>query len=295
MPTLTIITPTYNRASCLKVCWESLQEQSCKDFQWLVVDDGSTDDTSAVMDAIKQQNPDCCIDYVRKKNGGKHTALNASHAYIKGKYVVVLDSDDRFVRNAVEQIITGWKDYAENAQVGQLIFLKGYSEENPICYVKNEKTIVDTLEEPRIGVTGRDCCDSFRTELFVKHPFPEFPGERFLGEGSSFFFIELESKGVYINRVIYLCDYREDGLTKAGRKMRLQNPRGGRFNSLTYMHKRLPLKTRVKKAILYVCYSWFADCSPIAAIRENPYKLLTLLAFIPGTILYIYWKKRYFS
>ena len=146
MPTLTIITPTYNRASCLKVCWESLQEQSCKDFQWLVVDDGSTDDTSAVMDAIKQQNPDCCIDYVRKKNGGKHTALNASHAYIKGKYGVVLDSDDRFVRNAVEQIITGWKDYAENAQVGQLIFLKGYSEEKPICYVKNEKTIVDTLE-----------------------------------------------------------------------------------------------------------------------------------------------------
>ena len=95
----------------------------------------------------------------------------------------------------------------------------------------------------------------------MKHPFPEFPGERFLGEGSSFFFIELESKGVYINRVIYLCDYREDGLTKAGRKMRLQNPRGGRFNSMTYMHKRLPLKTRVKKAILYVCYSWFADCS----------------------------------
>ena len=295
MPTLTIITPTYNRASCLETCWESLREQSCKDFQWLVVDDGSTDDTSAVMDAVRRQNPESCIDYIRKENGGKHTALNASHPWIKGKYVVVLDSDDRFVKTAVEQILEGWENYADNAQVGQLIFLKGYSEEKPICYVEHENTVVDTLTEPRIGITGRDCCDSFRTELFVKHPFPEFPGERFLGEGSSFFYIELESRGVYINRVIYLCDYREDGLTKAGRKMRLQNPLGGRFNSMTYMHPRLPMKTRIRKAVLYVCYSRFAGISLRQTVSENPYKLLTAAALIPGMGLYYYWKKRYFS
>ena len=292
---LTVITPTYNRAACLETCWESLRGQTCRDFQWLVVDDGSTDDTPAVMEAVRQQNPGYCIDYIRKENGGKHTALNAAHPHIKGEYVVVLDSDDRFVSSAVEQILAGWHDYGNNPEVGQLIFLKGYSEEKPICYVKNEKTVVDTLAEPRIGITGRDCCDSFRTELFIKHPFPEFPGERFLGEGSSLFFIELESKGVYINRVIYLCDYREDGLTKAGRKMRLQNPLGGRFNSMTYMHSRLPVKTRIKKAILYVCYSRFAGFSTGAMVRENPYKWLTVLALLPGTLLYIYWKKRYFS
>lgn len=295
MPTLTIITPTYNRESCLGACWESLRKQTCRDFQWLVVDDGSMDHTPAIIEAIKQENPQYCIDYIRKENGGKHTALNAAHPHIKGKYVVVLDSDDRLVPTAVEQILAGWRDFGNNPEVGQLIFLKGYSEEKPICYVKNERTVVDTLAEPRIGITGRDCCDSFRGELFIKHPFPEFPGERFLGEGSSFFFIELESKGVYINRVIYLCDYREDGLTKAGRKMRLQNPRGGKFNSMTYMHPRLPVKTRIKKAVLYVCYSRFAEDSPGAMIRENPYKLLTILALLPGTLLYAYWKKRYFS
>lgn len=295
MPTLTILTPTYNRAACLELCWESLHRQSCKDFQWLVVDDGSTDETAWVVAKIREQAPDACIDYVHKENGGKHTALNAAHPHIKGRYVVVLDSDDCFVPTAVEQILEGWKDHEHQPEVGQLIFLKGYSENEPICYVKRERTVVDTLAEPRIGVTGRDCCDTFRTELFVKHPFPEFPGERFLGEGSSFFFIELESKGVYINRVIYLCDYREDGLTKAGRKMRLQNPMGGRFNSMVYMHKRLPLKTRIKKAILYVCYSKFAQIGLLRAIKENPYKLLTVLAVIPGTALYFYWKKRYFS
>lgn len=295
MPTLTIITPTYNRASCLPECWESLKKQSCTDFQWLVIDDGSVDETPAVMEQILQDNPTYCIDYIRKENGGKHTALNASHPHIKGEYVVILDSDDRFVETAVERILTNWEHYADNSEVGQMIFLKGYTETEPICYVQNEGAVVDTLTEPRIGVTGRDCCDCFRTELFVKHPFPVFPGERFIGEGSAFFYIELESKGVYINRVIYLCDYREDGLTKAGRKMRLQNPLGGRYNSLVYMHKRLPLKTRIKKAVLYICYSKFARISLGHIMGENPYKLLTVFALLPGTALYFYWKKRYFT
>lgn len=295
MPTLTIITPTYNRAACLADCWASLRKQTCEDFQWLVVDDGSTDETPRLMGQLTESNPSCRISYIRKENGGKHTALNAAHPYIEGKYVVVLDSDDRFVETAVEEILAAWRRFEANAEVGQIIFLKGYSVSEPICYVKNEGTPVDTLSEPRIGVTGRDCCDTFRKELFVKHPFPEYPGERFLGEGASFFFIELESKGVYINRVIYLCDYREDGLTKAGRKMRLQNPLGGRYNSMVYMHHRLPVKTRIKKAVLYVCYSKFADIPLKRIISDNPYKLLTFAALLPGTALYAYWKKRYFS
>lgn len=294
MPTLTIITPTYNRASCLTDCWESLKSQTCTDFQWLVSDDGSTDETAVLIGQIQKENPKFCIDYIHKENGGKHTALNAAHPHIKGKYVLILDSDDRLVSTAVEQVLAAWARYESKSEVGQVIFLKGYTESEPICYVKNEDTVVDTLEEPRISVTGRDCADSFRTDLFVKHPFPEFPGEYFLGEGAAFFFIELESKGVYINRVIYLCDYREDGLTKAGKKMRLRNPLGGRFNSMVYMHPQLPIKTRLKKAVLYVCYSRFAHIPLGRAVGENPYKLLTLLALLPGAALYYYWKKRYF-
>lgn len=295
MPTLTIITPTYNRAGCLEDCWESLKNQTSMDFQWLVSDDGSTDDTAALVARIRRENPGFCIDYIRKENGGKHTALNAAHPHIRGKYVLVLDSDDRLTPTAVEQVLDAWSRYESNPAVGQVIFLKGYTEEEPICYVEHEDTVVDTLEEPRIGATGRDCADSFRTDLFIKHPFPEFPGERFLGEGAAFFYIELESKGVYINRVIYLCDYREDGLTKAGKKMRLRNPLGGRYNSTVYMHPRLPLKTRVKKAMLYVCYSHFAGLSLGRILAENPYKVLTALALLPGTVVYVYWKKRYFS
>lgn len=295
MPKLTIITATYNRSEYLSECWKSLRNQTCKDFQWLIVDDGSTDNTDLVVAGFQNDEPDMCIDYVYKVNGGKHTALNKSHDYIKGQYVVILDSDDRFTSDAVEQILREWEKYHNCTEVGQIIFLKGYSETNPICYVEHENMPLNTLKEPRIGKNGRDCCDTFRTSLFVKHPFPEFEGERFIGEGSSFLFIELESKGVYINKVIYLCNYLEDGLTKAGRKMRIMNPQGGRFNSRIYMDKHLPLKTRIRKGFLYVCYSKFAHTGFCRMVKENENKLLTLLSYIPGSILYYYWNKKFLN
>ena len=172
-------------------------------------------------------------------------------------------------------------------------YLKGYSPNQPICRVAHEGVPVDTIREQRIGTDGRDCCDTFRTELFQKHRFPEYPGERFIGEGAVFFPMELESKGVYFNEVLYLCDYREDGLTKAGRKMRILNPLGGMFNSKTYMHPRLPMKTRIKKGILYACYARFAKVSFFKLMRENPYKFLTFFTIVPGSLLAAYWKHKH--
>ena len=295
MSKLTIITPTYNRASTLAACWKSLSLQTCRDFQWLIIDDGSTDGTQAAVEGFRAAAPEMCIDYVYKENGGKHTALNASHPYIKGDYVVILDSDDTLIPTAVEEILAAWEQYSQAAEVGRVIFLKGYTKDSPICYVKNEKIPVDTLAEPRIGVSGRDCCDTYRRGLFTKYSFPVFEGERFIGEGAAFFPMELESKGVYINRVLYLCEYRADGLTKAGRRMRLLNPRGGMYNSHVYMHPRLPLRTRVKKGILYACYSRFAHVPFREALAQNNYKLLTLVTYLPGLLLAAYWKKRYFG
>lgn len=290
MSALTIITPTYNRMDCLKNCWNSLKAQTCKDFQWLIIDDGSTDETENTVAAFIKDSPDMVIEYHSKPNGGKHTALNYSHPYIKGKYVAFLDSDDTFTEDAVEEILDAWKEYDHNDEVGQIIFLKGYSADQPICYVKNEKTVVDTLKEPRISVNGRDCCDTYRTELFVQYPFPEFDGEKFIGEGAAFLNIELNSKGVYFNKVIYLCEYRQDGLTKAGRAMRLKYANGGRYNSLIYMNPRLPFKTRLKKAVLYVAYS---EQAKKRMFKENPYKALTAAALLPGTLLKLYWNKKY--
>ncbi len=293
MAQLTIITPTYNRAGCLKNCWASLCEQTKQGFQWLVIDDGSTDDTGEVVRDLQEKTTEFQIDYVKKENGGKHTAINAAHSSIRGEYVVILDSDDMLTPDAVAVILSRWSEYVDNTDVGRIIFLKGFSREEPICRVAHPGIPVDTLKEPRIGTIGRDCCDTFRTELFTKYRFPEFKGEKFIGEGAAFFQMELESLGVYYNEVIYLCSYREDGLTKAGRKMRIENPLGGMYNSGIYMHPRLPWKTRIKKGILYSCYARLAGISVMELFRQTPYKLLASLTCLPGLVLAGYWKYKY--
>ena len=291
-PLITIITPTYNRAECLKKCWDSLCQQDFTDFQWLIIDDGSTDNTGAVVSGFIEKSS-FQIDYHKKENGGKHIALNYSHPYVRGKYMAILDSDDTLTPDALAKLTNVWYKYENHPEVGQVIFLKGYSKNEPICYAAHPDTIVDSLKEPRISVTGRDCFDSYKTELFIRHPFPEFKGEKFIGEGSAFFFIELESKAVYINDVIYLCEYRDDGLTKAGRSMRINNPLGGMYNSKVYMNSRLPISTRVKKGVLYSCYSYLAGKSLSYAISNNEYKFLTAVTYIPGMFLAKYWKNKY--
>lgn len=293
---LTIITTTYNREKLLYRCFQSLEKQTCYDFEWLIIDDGSTDNTKEIVDLCKRQSDGrFAIQYIYKANGGKHTALNVSHEYIRGQYCFVLDSDDILVSTGVEEIINAWKKWENHKEVGRIIFLKAYMNDpaQVICYVKHENRPVNTLCEKRISNTGIDCCDTFRTELFIRHRFPEFPGEKFIGEGSAWFPIELESKAVYINKAIYLCEYLSGGLTTAGRKMRLQNPLGGMYNSRIYMHPRLPVRTRIKKGILYVCYCRFAHVGFKGMFRKNRYRLLTLACWIPGCILHWYWKRKY--
>ena len=242
--TLTIITPTYNRAHTLSACFNSLARQTCRDYQWIIVDDGSTDGTEELIESFAADGG-VPFDYIRKRNGGKHTALNSAHRYIKGKYVTVLDSDDVLAPNAVETIITEWKKYDSNQAVNVLYFYKVTPEGALFCYVDNPNTVTETYRvRRRSDMHSRDCCDVFRTELFKRYPFPVFDGERFIGEGAAFLNIELAGKGVYIDKAVYICEYLDDGLTKAGRKLRINNPLGGRYNANVYMNKKLPILIR---------------------------------------------------
>ncbi len=291
--TLTIITPTYNRVHTLSACFNSLARQTCRDYQWIIVDDGSTDGTEELIESFAADGG-VPFDYIRKSNGGKHTALNAAHRYIKGKYVTVLDSDDVLAPNAVETIITEWKKYDSNQAVNVLYFYKVTPEGTLFCYVDNPNTVTETYRvRRRSDMHSRDCCDVFRTELFNRYPFPVFDGERFIGEGAAFLNIELAGKGVYIDKAVYICEYLDDGLTKAGRKLRINNPLGGRYNANVYMNKKLPILIRLKNSLLYNCYSSFAGIPMIKSMSESDHLALALIGLIPGKLLYFYWKKKY--
>lgn len=293
-PYITILTPTYNRAQLLCRCYESLKKQTELSFQWLIIDDGSTDCTQERVKRFIQESPKMNITYVRKKNGGKHTAINYSHPYIQGNYVLILDSDDILTEDAVETVYREWSMYEKQQEIGIVILLKGQSVNSPNAYAKDERVPVDIMAYKRVCISGRDCCEVIRTNLIKMYPFPEFENEKFISEGALWNRVSFTHKCVYINKVIYLCEYLEGGLTRAGRKLRIQNPLGGMYTSNLRMNEKNEFKERIKSGLLYMCYGYFAELDMKKMImQDNTNRVLKLLCVVPGWIMYVIWKKRY--
>ena len=291
---ISIITPTYNRAGTLSNCFQSLLAQTDYRFEWIVIDDGSTDSTKEVMETVQSDiTLPFSIIYHQKKNGGKHTALNASHEFITGKYILILDSDDSLTSDAVEKAIKAWDCFDNNQEIGIVIFLKGRDPEHPNCYVEEDGCIVDFISQKRICKESNDACEIIRKELFINNPFPVFPGEKFVSESALWNTVSATHKCVYINHVIYLCEYLEDGLTKAGRSLRIKNPHGGMFTANLNMSKKRRVYERIKNGMLYVCYSRFARISLKAMLHASDYKLLAAICIPPGLLLFLFWREKY--
>ena len=179
---LTIFTPTYNRAHTLLRVYESLYAQSCKAFVWLVVDDGSTDNTRALVKQWIKTTTDFEIQYIYQENGGMHVAHNTAYEAIKTELNLCLDSDDRLCADAVEQIWIAWKTVKENGYAG-LIGLD--------CEMHTGKVIgkgfPPGLTETTLGGyyaaggTG-DKKLVYRTDVMRSvPPYPVFPGEHYMG------------------------------------------------------------------------------------------------------------------
>lgn len=293
-PTLSIITPAYNRGNLLRECFQSLNSQTEMDFEWIVVDDGSTDNTEEIMGQIAEAEKAFSVTYVKKENGGKHTALNASHPYIQGKYVLILDSDDILKEAAVETVLQNWRKYENDSEIGMLIFLKE-NEQHVLCaYAKDEYKPVDLLNYKRTSVMSSDCCEVLRAEWFKEYPFPVFAGERFLAETALWYRVGLNTKCIYINKVIYICQYMEGGLTKSGRSMRIRNPQGGKYTSYLRMNRHCRIKERIRAGLLFICYGYFAGEKTGKLLAEaKPYGALALLCLLPGKLMYALWRKKY--
>lgn len=208
---LTILTPAYNRAYTLQRAYDSLCRQTSFDFEWVVVDDGSTDNTEELMLGWEAETTAFPITYVKQENGGKHRAVNRGVALAKGGYILILDSDDYLTDDAVETISKWTQEIAELPGFAGVSGLKdGANNGNMTAdYVDAKNT-----ERMKYGLQG-DKAEVYKTEIMRKYPFPEFEGEKFLRENSVWDAIALDGyKLRWYNRIIYKCEYLEDGLTK---------------------------------------------------------------------------------
>ena len=290
---LSVITPTYNRGELLKNCFSSLRAQTDDRFEWIIVDDGSTDDTASIVSGFRDAAAQMRICFVQKENGGKHTALNAAHPHVHGKYVLILDSDDTLTDDAVAVVRECWSRWENHSEVGIVTLLKGKDREHPNCYGAQENVPVDIMSGKRIRPVSNDACEVIRTEVFLQYPFPVFPGETFLSEGALWNRVSFTHKCVYVNRVIYLCDYLAGGLTQSGRAMRIRSPRGGMYTHNLNMSGKSGCKRRVKSGMLYTCYGFFAGQSPLQMHRACDHKWLMWMCLPFGWLLYLFWKKSF--
>ena len=118
MAILTVFTPAYNRAHTLSRTYQSLKEQNCKDFVWLIVDDGSTDNTAEIVKKWQDEESGFDIQYVYKENGGMHTAHNTAYENIHTELNVCIDSDDMMAKDGVEKILTAWEKVRNKGYAG---------------------------------------------------------------------------------------------------------------------------------------------------------------------------------
>ena len=252
MRKITVFTPTYNRAYIIERLYESLKKQTIKNFEWVIVDDGSTDNTKEVVSKFDEK--DFEINYYFKVNGGKHTAINYGLDVAKGEYFFIVDSDDMLLPNSIERIIY-WIDTIENKKefVG-VSGLRGYNDSDIIGKTFDGEFLdCTTLERSRNNIMG-DKAEVFKTEILKKYKFPVIEGERFFSEAFIWNKLALDGYKIrWFNEIIYICNYLEDGLTKNSKKIFESSPRG----MLMYLEQLISLndKNKLKYIVSYYEYS----------------------------------------
>ena len=290
-PLVTVFTPTYNRAGYLGELFESLKSQTNHGFKWFIIDDGSTDNTEEVVKNFFDQC-DFEIEYMKKENGGKHTALNIAFRAIDSDYTFIVDSDDTLTQDAIQRIYDNDVIVRENNLAG-MCFLKGYDEKKVIGTPFPEEGIFNDIELRYSKKIAGDKMEIWRTNVLKCHQFPEFKGERFQGENYVWWKIAFEYDMLYINKIIYIAEYLPDGLSKSGKKLRISCPLGGMENSKVGFNKKFPLRERIKRAWLFICYGFFAKMSVTEMVKKSENWKLIVPNIPFGWLLYIYWNKKY--
>lgn len=290
---ITVFTPTFNRKDKISNLYFSLCSQKFLDFEWLVIDDGSTDNTELYFDEILKENK-INIRYYKKNNGGKHTAFNMGIELAKGDIFICVDSDDTLIPDALKIINESYLKYY-NDNIAGFVYLKGYDINNCVTKYYQEEESIKNYNEYIINRNFKgDKAEVFVTNILKKYRFPVYENEKFLAEGFLWSIIGREYDYVFINKIIYLCEYLPNGLTKSGRKLRMNNPMGGLAHSCEYLDKKIYcLKIRIKNSILYNIYK--KKC--MEKYKYIPRELcknsiLIKIFFIPSLFLFYKWDKK---
>lgn len=292
MALITVITPTYNRGNKLLELFVSLQNQTDNNFEWMIVDDGSADDTEIVVQRFEELAA-FKIHYIKKENGGKHTALNLGIPKITTELTIIVDSDDTLLPNAIAIIEKYYSKYKENKKLGVFSFLREDYQHDILIKSPRDEFVGSYVEERIRGNLPGDMAEVFFTKVLKEFPFPEFQREKFLSEDVVWIPLGMKYSTLFVNKVIYRCEYLADGLTRNDKLHKFASPLGSMMRGKMLMNKECGLKARIKGAIIYNCYKREAktdipECLEFQNIEDI---ILLKLTYLFGIFYNRKWKR----
>lgn len=288
MPTITVFTPAYNRAHTLPRTYESMLRQNNKDFIWMIVDDGSADNTSELVKEWQKKDNGFEIKYIHKKNGGMHTAHNTAYENLETELSVCIDSDDCLADGAIDVILKRWeeikdKDYAGIIALDSIIGGDVIGEAFP-------KDLTETTLSGYYAAGGSgDKKVIYRTDVIKSVPaYPEFEGEKYVALAYKYRLIDQKYKLSVLNEVVCNVEYQADGHSTFMWKEYVRSPKGFAFWRKTCMTYPTTKKRLIVDCIHYVSSSIISKNSKY--ISESPKKFLTVLCTPAGFVLSLYIK-----
>ena len=250
---ITVFTPAYNRAHLLSKAYESLCRQTFRDFEWVIVDDGSTDDTESVVNSqFIMHNSQFPVRYYYQENGGKHRAINRGVKEAKGELFLILDSDDTLPPNSLELINYYYQQIKEDAAFGGVCGYMAHHDGTMIGHGCNIPILdANSLElRYKYHVQG-DMLEVFRTSVMREIPFPDIVGEKFVPEDLVWNRIAQKYKLRVFHEVVYYRDYLEGGLTDKIVKIRMTSPVASMMCYQELNSYDVPFAQKAKAAINY--------------------------------------------
>ena len=282
---ITVFTPTYNRAYIIVELYKSLCNQSNRNFEWVIVDDGSTDNTQELITSfIDEKKID--IVYFKQANGGKHRAINRGVSLALGELFFIVDSDDFLLPGSIDIIINKYyfakKNYKISGIAGRRQYRNGkiVGSQNFTYLVSNSLNIRNKHK-----ITG-DLVEVYELAKIKEFPFPEFENEKFCPEDLIWNRLAKKNELFFFNEGIYVTEYLEGGLTANIVKIRHLSPKASMLHYAELEHYNIPWIQKVKANINF----WRFSFSGPLTIFQNLNKVAiknTIVGLAIGFLMYL--------
>ena len=255
MKKLTIFTPTYNRAKLLLRLYQSLKAQTCNDFEWLIVDDGSTDDTKKAVEEIAHDST-IAAKYYHQNNSGKHVAHNFGVKMCNTELFFCVDSDDYLPQNAVQTVLECWEKIEDDKKVllSGIVAYRGYDTERIIGTEFPGEMKEAALKDLYANGKKGDTALIYRTEILKQYPFPEVKGEKFIRENLAYDLIDEKYRMHVLREIVYIGEYQEDGLTKRATELEMKSPYGAAMYRYGEYMKAAKIKDKMRQLAAYIFF-----------------------------------------